>query len=67
VGASLGFAGAAATTGLLQGMLYHVTPLDGVTLITVMVLVSLTALAAALLPAWRASRVNPSLVLRAGE
>ena len=67
IGAALGFAGAAATTGALQGLLYHVTPFDGVTLITVVIVVGISASVAALLPAWRASRVNPSLVLRAGE
>lgn len=66
-GAALGFGGAVAATGLLQGLLYNVTPFDGVTLTVVVVLVALTALVATLVPAWRASRVNPSLVLRAGE
>ena len=67
VGAVVGFAGAVATTHLLQGLLYDVTPFDGVTLVAVVSLVAATAVLAALLPAWRASRVNPSLVLRAGE
>ena len=67
VGAVLGLAGAAATTGVLQGLLYNVTPFDGVTLISVVCVVGLSACGAAVLPAWRASRVSPSLVLRAGE
>jgi hypothetical protein len=67
LGAALGFAGAAAITGLLQGLLYHVTPFDGVTLVAAVVLVGLTAASAVMLPAWRASQVNPSAVLRAGE
>jgi predicted permease len=67
IGAALGLAGALATMGLLEGLLYHVTPFDGVTLITVTVLVALTALVAATIPAWRASQTNPSLVLRTGE
>jgi ABC-type lipoprotein release transport system permease subunit len=66
-GAALGFAGAAAATRTLQGLLYDVTPLDGVTLTAVVLVVALTSLPAALHPAWRASRTNPSLVLRAGE
>jgi putative ABC transport system permease protein len=67
VGAAAGFAGAAATTSLVQGLLYNVTPFDGVTLIGVVCVVGVSACVAAVLPAWRASRVNPSLVLRAGE
>ncbi len=66
-GGVLGFAGAFATTGALQGMLYNVTPFDSVTLTAVVVLVCATALVASIHPAWRASRTNPMHVLRAGE
>jgi predicted permease len=66
LGAALGFAGAAATTGLLDGLLYDVTPFDGVTLATVVFVVGVTAAVAAIHPAWRASRVSPTHALRAG-
>jgi putative ABC transport system permease protein len=67
-GAVLGFAGAFATTGALQGMLYNVTPFDSVTLTAVVLLVCATALVVASIhPAWRASRTNPRHVLRAAE
>ena len=66
-GAVLGFDGAFATTGALQGMFYNVTPFDGVTLSAVVVLVCATAMVASIHPAWRASRTNPMHVLRAGE
>jgi ABC-type lipoprotein release transport system permease subunit len=67
IGAAIGFGGALATTGTLRGLLYNVTPVDGVTLTAVVMVVSVTALIAAIHPAWRASRTNPTLALRAGE
>jgi ABC-type antimicrobial peptide transport system permease subunit len=66
-GAALGFVGALAATGALRGLLYDVTPFDGVTLAAVVGVVSVTALVASIHPAWRASRANPMHVLRAGE
>jgi putative ABC transport system permease protein len=66
-GAALGLAGAMAATGALRGLLYNVTPFDGVTLAAVVAVVSATALVASIHPAWRASRTNPMHVLRAGE
>jgi predicted permease len=66
-GAALGLAGALAATGALRGLLYNVTPFDGVTLAAVVGIVSATALVASIHPAWRASRTNPMHVLRAGE
>jgi putative ABC transport system permease protein len=67
IGAALGFAGAAATTGALQGLLYNVTPFDGVTLIGAVAVVAATALIAASHPAWRAANISPMRVLREGE
>jgi len=64
VGAALGLAGAAAATGAIQGLLYGVRPLDGMTLIGVVALVGTIALAAAGVPAWRASRIDPQASLR---
>ena len=60
-------AGAAATTGALQGMLYNVTPFDGVTLVAAVAVVALTALIAASHPAGRAAKISPMRVLREGE
>jgi ABC-type antimicrobial peptide transport system permease subunit len=48
----------------LSGMLYGVAPSDPATLITVVVLVVAVAGAAALIPAIRATRVEPMVVLR---
>ena len=48
----------------LSGLLYGVTPSDPVTLLSVVVLVVAVAGAAALVPAIRATRVEPMRVLR---
>jgi putative ABC transport system permease protein len=55
---------ALAFTRVLAGMLYGVTPYDPVTLITVIVVVLLVAFVASLVPAVRASHVEPMQVLR---
>ena len=65
LGAALGLAGAIAVTRVLRGMLYGVTPLDGVTIAGVVGIVGGVALAAVIWPAWRASRVDPTIALRA--
>lgn len=65
LGAMLGLVGAVAVTRTLRGMLYGVTPLDGVTMASVVGLVGAVALVAIGWPAWRASRVDPSTALRA--
>lgn len=48
----------------MDSRLHHVRPRDPVTLATVTALVAAVGLAATLLPAWRASRVDPAAVLR---
>jgi putative ABC transport system permease protein len=65
LGAVLGLAGAMAVTRALQGLLYGVTPLDGLTIAAVVMLVAAVALLAIGGPAWRAARVDPSTALRA--
>jgi predicted permease len=64
-GLALGMAGAAATTRFAQGMLYGVEPLDLITFAGTAAILGLVALAAALIPAWRATRVDPVESLRA--
>lgn len=49
---------------LLQGMLYGVSVADPVTYIAVLFLILSVATGAAILPAWRAARVDPMHVLR---
>jgi predicted permease len=63
-GGALGLAGAAAVTGAIRQLLYNVTPFDGATLFGVVALVALVAVAAAGVPAWRATRIEPNVSLR---
>jgi len=63
-GAGLGLAGAVALTHLLGSLLYGVRPADPVTLAAVAALLGLVALAACIVPAWRASTVDPVAALR---
>jgi predicted permease len=65
LGATLGLAGAMAVTRVLRGLLYGVTPLDGLTIASVAALVAGVALVAVGVPAWRAARVDPVTALRA--
>jgi putative ABC transport system permease protein len=63
-GIALGIAGAAATTRLLGGMLYGITPLDVPTFVVVAVVFAGTAIGAAWIPASRATKVDPLVALR---
>jgi ABC-type antimicrobial peptide transport system permease subunit len=58
VGASLGL------TRLLRAQLFNVTPSDPATMVAVVAAISLVALAACYVPASRATRVDPMVVLR---
>jgi putative ABC transport system permease protein len=64
VGIGLGLAGAAAVTRALRGLLFGLTPLDPATFIGVAALFAIVAMLAALLPAHRATRVDPLVALR---
>jgi len=64
IGILLGLAGAAEVTKYMQGMLFGLTPLDPLTFAAVPAVFALTALAAALLPACRATKVDPLVALR---
>lgn len=63
-GIALGAAGALAAGRLMTTMVYGVSPSDPLTLAAVAAALCAVALAASLLPAWRAARVNPLTVLR---
>jgi predicted permease len=65
LGAGLGLAGAIAVTRALRGLLYGVTPLDGLTIASVVALIAAAALGAIGWPAWRAAHVDPATALRA--
>jgi putative ABC transport system permease protein len=63
-GLVLGVAASFALTRLLQTQLFNVRPTDPVTLSTVVVFIALVAASACFLPAGRATRVDPMVVLR---
>jgi putative ABC transport system permease protein len=64
-GLALGLIAAFWATRFLQQFLYEVEPRDPGIFAGVAVIMLLTALLAAWLPAWRASRLDPAVVLRA--
>jgi hypothetical protein len=65
IGAVLGIGLALAAGRLVSAMLYGVSPTDPLTLVLVPGLLLAVAAAAAVLPAWRAGRVDPMTALRA--
>jgi putative ABC transport system permease protein len=64
-GVALGTAGALALTRVMAGLLYEVRPTDAATFAGSAVLLAGLAVAASLIPAWRATRVDPLVALRA--
>ena len=60
IGLALSFAGAR----LIRQLLYHVEPSDPVTFIVVSVCLAAAAFLASVLPAWKASRIDPIQALR---
>ena len=63
-GIAVGVAAAFALTRLIESQLYGVKATDPATFALVAGLLGLTALAANLIPALRATRVDPAVVLR---
>jgi len=64
IGVTIGTVGALALTRVMAGMLYEVRPTDGVTFAGAALLLAALAVAASLIPAWRATRVDPLVALR---
>ncbi|MGB9418218.1 MAG: ABC transporter permease, partial [Acidobacteriaceae bacterium] len=64
-GLLLGLAGGAATVQLLRAMLYGMSPFDWSVFSTVVVVLALTAACACIIPALRATRLDPAKALRA--
>jgi predicted lysophospholipase L1 biosynthesis ABC-type transport system permease subunit len=64
VGIVIGVAGAAALSRLLRALLFGVTPLDTATFMAAPPILALTAVAASVVPALRASRVDAAVALR---
>jgi predicted permease len=63
-GLGLGLVASLAATRILQSMLFGTKPLDPVILSGVVVTLLAVAILACLVPAWRASRLNPARALR---
>jgi predicted permease len=64
VGIIAGLAGAFAMNRLISSLLFGVQPTDPTTMVAVVATITLVAAVACWLPAWRASRVDPNVVLR---
>jgi putative ABC transport system permease protein len=64
-GIALGAAGAAGVTRLIEGLLFDVEPTDVTTFVLVSLVMALAAALASLIPAVRATRIDPIEVLRA--
>ena len=65
IGVAVGAAGALALARVIAGLLYQIRPTDGVTFAGAALLLALLAVIASLVPAWRATRVDPLIALRA--
>lgn len=63
-GIALGLGGAFALTGVLKTLLFEVTPTDAPTFALAAVVLIAAVLAAALVPARRASSIDPVVALR---
>jgi len=63
-GIAVGLAGAVALSRVLSSLLYEIQPRDSLTFTVVALLLSVVALTACLVPARRASRVDPTVALR---
>nr|WP_238325962.1 ABC transporter permease [Bryobacter aggregatus] len=63
-GIAIGLAGALALNRLISSMLFGIQPTDTVTIAFVIAVITVVAMVASWLPAWRASRVDPNIVLK---
>jgi putative ABC transport system permease protein len=64
IGLAIGIAGALTVTRLMSGLLYEVRPTDATAFFAAASALALLALAASLVPAWRATRVDPLAALK---
>jgi ABC-type antimicrobial peptide transport system permease subunit len=64
IGLAIGISAALIATRGLGALLYHVAPADPVTFVAIPLLLALTGVAAAWIPALQASRADPAVALR---
>jgi putative ABC transport system permease protein len=64
IGSVIGIAGGLAATRVLEAELFQTAPMDPLVFSVVFVLLMLTAMGAAAVPAWRAMGIDPAEVLR---
>jgi ABC-type antimicrobial peptide transport system permease subunit len=64
LGVAIGLAGALAVNRMIASLLFGVQPTDTATMALVIGTILAAAVAASWLPAWRASRLDPNVVLR---
>jgi putative ABC transport system permease protein len=64
IGIAVGVAGTYALTGLLGSLLFGVKSNDPLTFVAVSVVMGVVAMSACMVPAWRATRVDPMVALR---
>jgi ABC-type antimicrobial peptide transport system permease subunit len=64
LGLVLGVVGAYLAGGVIQGLLFGITPGDPTTLAGVTVLMTAIGIAACWIPALRASRIDPAITMR---
>jgi predicted permease len=64
IGIAVGLVGAAALTRVMASLLFGVSTIDAVTFGAVPALLAAVAFAATVIPAWRATRVDPMVALR---
>ena len=65
LGVVIGLAGAATASQAIIAMLFAVSPLDPLTYLGVIAILTAVSAAACSVPAWRAARVDPAITLRA--
>lgn len=64
IGVGVGMVGSFVLSGTVRGLLFEVSPYDPGSLIVAAVVLIVVAVLAALVPSWRASRIDPMLALR---
>ena len=64
IGVTIGLSGALAVNRLIASLLFGVQPTDTVTIGLVIATITAVTVVASWLPAWRASRLDPNIVLR---